>query len=111
MSAGPPYVAVFPATRKELFEHDLIILGDVPARFLGPEKIRWIRDFVREGVYQNFSNALEKMGVQYIEAVGRPFDVHLHEAMMQMPAPEGTPPGTVLGEIQRGYRLGDRVLR
>ncbi len=64
-----------------------------------------------ELVYQNFSNALEKMGVEYIEAVGRPFDVHLHEALMQMPAPEGTPPGTVLDEIQRGYRLGDRVLR
>ncbi len=64
-----------------------------------------------ELIYQNFSNALEKMGVEYIEAVGHPFDVHLHEAMMQMPAPEGTPPGTVLDEIQRGYRLGDRVLR
>ena len=64
-----------------------------------------------ELVYQNFSNALKKMGVEYIEAVGHPFDVHLHEALMQMPAPEGTPPGTVLDEIQRGYRLGDRVLR
>ncbi len=64
-----------------------------------------------ELVYQNFSNALEKLGVEYIEAVGHPFDEHLHEAMMQMPAPEGTAPGTIVGEIQRGYRLGDRVLR
>ncbi len=64
-----------------------------------------------ELVYQNFSNALEKLGVEYIEAVGRPFDEHLHEALMQMPAPEGTAPGTIVGEIQRGYRLGDRVLR
>ena len=64
-----------------------------------------------ELVYQNFSEALTKLGVEYIEAVGRPFDEHLHEAMMQMPAPEGTAPGIVLQEIQRGYRLGDRVLR
>lgn len=64
-----------------------------------------------ELVYQNFSNALEKLGVEYIEAVGHPFDEHLHEAMMQMPAPEGTAPGTIVSEIQRGYRLGDRVLR
>ena len=64
-----------------------------------------------ELVYQNFSNALEKLGVEYIEAMGHPFDEHLHEAMMQMPAPEGTAPGTIVGEIQRGYRLGDRVLR
>ena len=34
-----------------------------------------------ELVYQNFSNALEKLGVEYIEAVGHPFDEHLHEAL------------------------------
>jgi molecular chaperone GrpE len=62
-------------------------------------------------VYQNFSDVLQKIGVEYIEAVGQPFDENLHEALMQQPAPEGTAPGTVLAEIQRGYRLGDRVLR
>lgn len=69
-----------------------------------------LRDGV-ELVYQNLSDTLKKMGVETIEAVGQPFDEHLHEAMMQMPAPEGTAPGVVLQEIQRGYRLGDRVLR
>lgn len=62
-------------------------------------------------VYQNFSDVLQKIGVEYIEAVGQPFDENLHEALMQQPAPEGTAPGTVLAEIQRGYCLGDRVLR
>ena len=69
---------------------------------------------LKEGVdlvYQNFVEALKKLGVEYIEAVGQPFDEHLHEAMMQMPAPDGTAPGIVLQEIQRGYRLGNRVLR
>ena len=46
-----------------------------------------------------------------IDAVGKPFDEDEHEAMMQQPAPEGTESGTVLAEIQPGYRLGDRVLR
>lgn len=64
-----------------------------------------------ELVYQNFSDVLKKLGVEYIEAVGQPFDENLHEALMQQPAPEGTEPGTVLAEMQRGYRLGDRVLR
>ena len=64
-----------------------------------------------ELVYQNFSDALNKLGVEPIEAVGQPFDENLHEALMQQPAPEGTEPGTVLEEVQRGYRLGDRVIR
>ena len=64
-----------------------------------------------ELVYQNFSDVLKKLGVEYIDAVGQPFDENLHEALMQQPAPEGTEPGTVLAEMQRGYRLGDRVLR
>ncbi|MFN3597836.1 MAG: nucleotide exchange factor GrpE [Rubricoccaceae bacterium] len=62
-------------------------------------------------VHQKFADALRRQGVEPIEAVGQPFDVGAHEALMQQPAPEGTAPGTVLAEIQRGYRLGDRVLR
>lgn len=64
-----------------------------------------------EMVYQKLSDELIKLGVERIEAEGQPFDEHLHEALMSQPAPEGTAPGTVLHEIQRGYRLGDRVLR
>jgi uncharacterized membrane protein len=49
LKAGPPYLAAFPATRKDLFAFDLVILGDVPAGFLGTERIAWLRDFVSEG--------------------------------------------------------------
>ena len=49
--------------------------------------------------------------MEAIEAEGTPFDEDLHEAMMQQPAPEGQESGMVLTEIQRGYRMGDRVLR
>lgn len=64
-----------------------------------------------ELVYKKFEDALAKLGVEPIEAVGRPFSVDEHEAMMQQPAPEDVESGTVLAEIQPGYRLGDRVLR
>ncbi len=49
LATGPPYLPVFPATRKELFAYDLLILGDVPASFIGPERMQWIADFVKEG--------------------------------------------------------------
>ena len=64
-----------------------------------------------ELVFQKFTDALEKVGVTPIDAVGEPFSEAEHEAMMQQPAPDGTASGTVLAEIQPGYRLGDRVLR
>lgn len=64
-----------------------------------------------ELVAQKFEDALNKLGVEPISAVGAAFSEDEHEAMMQQPAPEGTASGTVLAEIQPGYRLGDRVLR
>lgn len=64
-----------------------------------------------EGVLANADAAIQKLGVEPIAAVGQPFDAHLHEALTQMPAPDGTVSGTVLQEYRKGYRLGDRVLR
>ncbi len=61
-------------------------------------------------VYKKFGDTLRSLGVEEIDAVGEPFDEHLHEAMMQQEVP-GTEAGTVVGEIQKGYRMGERVLR
>jgi molecular chaperone GrpE len=62
-------------------------------------------------VYEKFVTELDKIGIRPMVSVGEPFDEDRHEAMMQQPAPEGTEPGIVLGEIQKGYTIGDRVLR
>ena len=61
-------------------------------------------------VYKKFGDTLRSLGVEEIDAVGEPFDERVHEAMMQQEVP-GTEAGTVVGEIQKGYRMGDRVLR
>jgi molecular chaperone GrpE len=53
---------------------------------------------------------LGRYGVTSIEAVDRPFDPFDHEAV-EMVAGEGKPPGTVIAELQRGYRFYDRLLR
>jgi molecular chaperone GrpE len=71
-------------------------------------------DSLRSGVemvYDKLMDELAKLGVETIDAVGQEFDEEKHEALLQQPAPEGTEPGTVLAEIQKGYRLGDRVIR
>ncbi|HZU37585.1 MAG TPA: hypothetical protein VFA18_16815, partial [Gemmataceae bacterium] len=46
--SGPPFLPAFPS-REQLFTYDLLILGDVPASYLGTEHMEWIRDFVNEG--------------------------------------------------------------
>jgi molecular chaperone GrpE len=60
-------------------------------------------------IASQFRSTLGKQGVQPIEAVGKPFDPNLHEAMGQEVA--DTPAGTVVREHQKGYTLHGRLLR
>jgi molecular chaperone GrpE len=60
-------------------------------------------------VEQSLRRALAKEGLAEIDADGT-FDPHVHEAMLTKPG-EGVEPGTVLEVVQRGYRVGDRVVR
>ena len=58
-------------------------------------------------IYRKLLLVLENAGVRQIEAEGQPFDPRFHEAVMHGPGPEGK----VVAEVQRGYKLHDRVLR
>lgn len=63
-----------------------------------------------ELVRKQLNDAVEGLGVESIPTVGQLFDPHVHEAV----ATEGTDefqPDTVTAEMQRGYRLGDKLLR
>lgn len=68
---------------------------------------------IKEGiqlVYNKFMKTLDDQGVKKIEAIGKPFDVEFHEALMQR-ADESVPPHTVLDELETGYMYKDRVIR
>ena len=60
-------------------------------------------------VEQSLRRALAKEGLAEIEAEGA-FDPHVHEALLTKPG-DGVEPGNVLEVVQRGYRVGDRVVR
>jgi molecular chaperone GrpE len=70
------------------------------------------RNFLRgvELIARQLSGVLGQLGVQEVEAVGRPFDPHFHEAVATEQTGEHEP-DTVTQEIQRGYRMGERLLR
>src|SRR6516162_5300000 len=57
-----------------------------------------------------FVKALREAGADPIESVGARFDPRLHEAVATVPSND-VEPGTVVGEIRRGWRLGDQLLR
>ena len=61
-------------------------------------------------VHRQLSEALEKLGVTVIDCAGEKFDPRLEDAVMQADASEGEP-GTVCLVLQKGYQLGDVVLR
>ena len=71
-------------------------------------------DSLKSGVelaYQKLIDELKKMDVEPIESIGTPFDEDYHEAVMQQPVGEDEEAGIVLTEIQRGFRMGEKVLR
>jgi molecular chaperone GrpE len=60
-------------------------------------------------VHRSLASLLERHGLKEIETEGA-FDPHVHEALLAQPA-EGAEEGSVLQVLQKGYRLGDKVLR
>ncbi len=63
-----------------------------------------------EMVLRQTKETFAKMGVEEIDPLGQPFDAELHNAVMQGSEDEGEP-GTVCMVLQKGYKLGNRVIR
>ncbi|AHL72139.1 nucleotide exchange factor GrpE [Bacillus altitudinis MN12] len=61
-------------------------------------------------VYRQLVEALKNEGVEPIEAVGKEFDPNLHQAVMQV-EDENYDSNIVVEELQKGYKLKDRVIR
>lgn len=58
-------------------------------------------------IYKKLRSILESMGVEEVCAMGQPFDPSLHEAVAHMDGEEGA----VINEVQKGYKIKDRLLR
>ena len=69
---------------------------------------------VKEGVklIQNkLNNILSQKGLKPMQSIGQPFDADLHEAITNIPAPTDDLKGKVIDEMEKGYTLGDSVVR
>jgi molecular chaperone GrpE len=73
-----------------------------------PEAQRYLAGF--ELIQRQLGELLRKRGVTAIESLGADFDPHLHQAVAYEETP-GAREGEVIGELRKGYKLGDRLLR
>lgn len=107
--------------RGELYQHgrDDVLLQFLPVvdnfeRALSSlETSEGDEEALRHGVeliHKQFKDALSKFGLEAVEAVGHTFDPHVHEAVTTE-ATDKHKENTVIQEFQRGYRIGDRLLR
>jgi molecular chaperone GrpE len=63
-----------------------------------------------ELIHRQLGEMLRKRGLVAVETVGQDFDPHMHQAVAYDESP-GAREGEVIGELRKGYRLGDRLLR
>ncbi len=70
-------------------------------------------DKMKETFYilnKQLTDSLEKLGLEQIKSTGEKFNPNLHEAVMQTPTDEYEEE-TIINELQKGYKLGEKVLR
>ncbi|MEP7360609.1 MAG: nucleotide exchange factor GrpE [Chloroflexota bacterium] len=80
-------------------------IANMPADLQG---VSWVGGI--SAIDRKLDQLLESEGLTPIEALGKQFDPHEHEAIAQEDRP-GVPEGTVVAQLQKGYRIRDRVLR
>ena len=99
----------------ERFARDVLSVADNLGRALSalPPEVDSATKNVITGVQateRELASVLERHGITRIEALGKPFDANLHQAMMEIEDPS-VPAGTVVQELIPGYLLAGRLLR
>jgi molecular chaperone GrpE len=84
-------------------------LAAIPEELRGDERMKGLIAGI-EATGREVDSAFQRHGIARIEAMGEKLDPNLHQAMMEVPSDEAEP-GTIVQEMQAGYRIKDRLLR
>lgn len=98
---------------KDVIQSLLVILDDMERASKQMETADNL-DAVKEGtilVFNKFRNILLQKGLKKMDSLQEEFDVELHEAITEIPAPDSSLVGKVLDEIEPGYYLNDKIIR
>jgi molecular chaperone GrpE len=84
-------------------------LAAIPAELREDERMKALVTGI-EATGRELDNAFQRHGIARVEAMGKPLDPHLHQAMIEVPSDEAEP-GTIVQEMQAGYTIKERLLR
>ncbi|WP_224996841.1 nucleotide exchange factor GrpE [Cesiribacter sp. SM1] len=100
---------------EEMASAMLPVLDDFERAIKAFEKDNSQSDSTKEGmmlIYNKFKSALERKGVKVMQVeAGSEFDAEYQEAITQIPAPDESLKGKVVDVVEKGYTLGDKVIR
>lgn len=91
----------------------LTVVDDFDRAITANEKVEDAA-IIREGtaiIRQKLLDLLRQRGVKEIEAIGQELDTDLHEAIAKIPVEEEEKKGKIVDQIQKGYKLKDKVIR
>ncbi|WP_299665346.1 nucleotide exchange factor GrpE [uncultured Polaribacter sp.] len=107
-------IELFKTAGQELMTSLLPVVDDFERALTHIEEDKEAEE-LRKGVlliYQKFYNTLEQKGLSKIETnAGDLFDAEIHEAITQIPAPSEDLKGKVIDCVEKGYKLGDKIIR
>jgi molecular chaperone GrpE len=104
--------SVFKYAKADLLQELLPVVDDFERSIRLARDRRESESFAKgvELIYQKLTKFLQAQGVTEIESLGKEFDVHYHDALLQIPRAD-LPPHVVIEVVDKGYLLNDRVLR
>lgn len=107
-------IEMFSTANQELMTALLPVVDDFERAVKNLKELE-AKEEVLEGVeliQSKFTKTLELKGLKAMEdSIGKEFDVDVMEAITKIPAPNPEMGGKVIDEIERGYKLGDKILR
>src|SRR5215831_1382225 len=104
---------IYQRTRAEVLLELLPVLDNFERALMSLETSGDDAEALHQGValiHKQLKDAVTKMGLQPVESIGKSFDPNIHEAITVEPTDEHEE-NTIIEEFQRGYKLGDRLLR
>lgn len=103
----------FKTANEDVLKAILPVIDDFERAIKANENVTDV-NAIKEGInliYNKLKSTAQHKGLTAFESKGEPFDADLMEAITHIPAPTENDKGKVIDEIEKGYKLGDKVIR